>query len=195
MNRRAFGALALTGTLAACGLPPGSVPGDTYWTVSLPPDAVQGAGDPPRAALTQVAYAFTTPSALEGNPAEAARSIANIEYLTIELRGPRWTTMPLASTQLTGARPEWREALGIAPAVPAQAVIDSLWAARRALLAGRPDAAAAALPATIYTPGGTGTLERLSHLPALPRTSAAAVLANREAIQMQDRAPSSRRSL
>lgn len=180
MNRRDLGALALLAGLAACA-PESAPPGQGYWSATLPPDSVQGAGDPTMAALTRAAYAFSTPAALAGNPAEAARAIADIEYLAVELTGPRWTSLPLAANALGTARAEWRAALGIGPTVPPQAVIDSLWTVRRALMSGRPDVAAAALPPTIYAPPGPPALGRLAQLPPLPRTAAAAVLANREA--------------
>ena len=180
MNRRSFGALALLAPFAACAPEP-TPAGQGYWSATLPPDSVQGAGDPTMAAFTRAAYAFSTPAALAGNPAEAARAIADVEYLAVELTGPRWTSLPLAANALASARPEWRAAMGIGPTVPPQAVIDSLWTVRRALMTGRADVAAGALPPTIYNPPGPQAMERLARLPALPRTAAAAVLANREA--------------
>lgn len=183
MTRRGLGALALAAILGGCDAPPGMRP--VTWTASLPPDSVAGAGDPTRAALTRAAASFGNPAALAGNPAAAARAIVDVEYLAVELTGPRWTGMPLAATQLAAARAEWRAAAGIDPSAPPQAVIDTLDAARRALLAGQAGAAGASLPPPLYTPGGAGTLARLAQLPPLPRTAAAAVLASREATQAQ----------
>ncbi|HYF07349.1 MAG TPA: hypothetical protein VD970_06980, partial [Acetobacteraceae bacterium] len=38
-------------------------------SASLPPDAVQGAGDPARAAVLQSSYVFANPAAFSGRPA------------------------------------------------------------------------------------------------------------------------------
>ncbi len=57
----------------------------------LPPDAVEGAGDPTRAAIINTAYAFNAPASLAGRPDEAARAVANYEHLVVEIpTGPRW---------------------------------------------------------------------------------------------------------
>jgi len=183
MNRRAFGASALLATLAACTPPPqpdGS-PAPVTSSAVLPPDSIQGAGDPARAAIIRAASAFGQPGALVGRPATAARAIADVEFLTVELTGPRWVNLRLSATQMAAARPEWRSALGIPPNAPPQALIDSLYAVRRALMAGRPDAAAAALPPGLFSPGGGATLERLANLPPLPQTAAAVAVVEREA--------------
>ncbi|MFC7538902.1 hypothetical protein ACFQU2_04715 [Siccirubricoccus deserti] len=62
------------------------------------------------------------------------------------------------------------------PARPAAAAGDRFTLRRGAALrAGQPEAAAAALPATIFPQGGQVTLTRLAALPDLPRTNTAAV--------------------
>ncbi len=61
-------ALPLLGGCAGFGAPiPSAV---------LPPDAVEGAGDPTRAAIINTAYAFNAPASLAGRPDEAARAVA-----------------------------------------------------------------------------------------------------------------------
>ena len=62
-------ALPLLGGCAGLG---GPVP-----SAVLPPDAVEGAGDPTRAAILNTAYAFGNPASLVGRPDEAARAVAN----------------------------------------------------------------------------------------------------------------------
>jgi len=158
--------------LAACA-------GSLGPAASLPPDAVMGAGDPLRSAITSTSLAFASPSRLAGRPAEAARAIAQMEYLAVEIPGnPRLVgDSPTLDAQLRSARQEWRAALGIPPEVPAQAVIDSLYAAARALGTGQPATAASVLPAVAFPGGGQATLARLGDLPSLPHTNAAAVAA------------------
>ncbi len=123
--------------LAAAGCaPPGPQPQQGF--VSLPPDAVQGAGDPTRTAILNAAYAFGSPASLNGRPAEAARAVAQLEFLASEIpSGARWREFdPTVGLELRGARQEARAALGIAPEAPTQAVVDALLATSRALGAG-----------------------------------------------------------
>ena len=183
MARRPLCAAALLAMVAGCAqpAPPGAPVAPAAWSASLPPGSVQGAGDPARAALTRAAFAFRAPATYSGHPADAARAIADVEFLAVELAGPRYTSLPLAAMQLQAARAEWRGALGISPTAHPQAVIDSLYAAQRALLSGQADAAAASLPPAVFTQGGVATVQRLASLPPLPRTAAAASNAEREA--------------
>ena len=172
MTRRRLALLALA-ALAACGPP------SPMHMASLPRGFVDGAGDPLRAAVLQAGAAFSNQPALQGNPAAAARAIAEMEFLAVQLPGN--PTVPgntsLLQPQMFIARAEWRGALGIAPEVPPQAVIDPLFAAVRALEAGNRAAASAALVPGVFAPGGEGTLARLAALPPLPRTAHAAASA------------------
>ena len=78
MRAVAFCAAAVLAALAAACTPgPNYSPRD--W-VSLPPDAVVGAGDPTRSAILNTAYAFGTPASLAGRPAEAAVAGAQLDY-------------------------------------------------------------------------------------------------------------------
>ncbi len=168
--RAAILALPLALAAAACA-PVGPVP-----TATLPPDAVTGAGDPTRAAIIGTASAFSSPDRLAGRPAEAARAVANYEYLAVELpTGPRWRGFTgTLEGQLLEGRAELRQALGIAPDAPPQAVIDSLYAASRALSAGDQAAAERLLSPPTYQGGGAATLQRLAALPPMPRVNVAA---------------------
>lgn len=167
--------------LAACTLPP------PPQSASLPADAVVGAGDPLRTAVANTSFAFSSQSQLSGRPAQAARAVAQMEWLTVEMPGnPRLTNVcPTVFNQLVQARAEWRAALGIPAGVEAQPVIDSLYAAARALSTGQSGVAVASLPASIFPQGGQATLTRLASLPSLPLTNQAAVGAT-DAIRERD---------
>ena len=159
--------------LAACAaLPPQE-------SASLPRDAVIGAGDPTRSAVITTSAVFGDRQPAVGRPAEAARAIAQMEFLALDL--PRNTSFsgasPTLAPQLNTARAEWRAALGIAPGAPAQPIINALYAAGRALDMGERDAAAAALPPAIFQRGGAATLTQLAALPSLPRTGEASATA------------------
>ncbi len=175
MQRRALLSLLALAGCAAEGV-------TTPEAARLPRDLIEGAGDPTRAAVSRTAFAFANQStALTGHPGDAARAIADMEFLAASLpSNPRFQQRdPLLPVRLAQARMEWRQALGIAPTQPAQPLIDRLYAVWRALGADDTAAAAAALPATLIPPGGQAVLARLAALPPLPETAAAAAAAAR----------------
>jgi hypothetical protein len=163
-------------------------PGPVPPSVSLPPDAVQGAGDLTRAAIITTANVFAAPGSIAGQPALAARAAAQLEYLAVEIpTGPRWRGFsPNVSLELEQARPELRTALGIDPAAPPQVVIDSLYAASRALTAGDRAAVERILVPPIYPAGPAITLQRLSAMPILPHANFATALAASEMNRLDD---------
>lgn len=159
--------------LAACAaMPPGE-------SAVLPRDAVNGAGDPARTAVLTTNSVFQNRSPAAGQPAAAARAIAQMEFLAVDLPQNNAFTgaSPSLGSELVQARSEWRGVLGIAPGAPAQPVINALYAASRALEAGQTEAAAAALPSTLFSRGGSATIAQLSALPRMPKTAAAAATA------------------
>ena len=138
--------------------------------------------DAVRYSIEQGADILTNQRRLTGQPWEVARLVQALEFLAVELRnGPRSNVMlPMAQIAVPAARPEWRQAFGIAADAQAQEVIDSLSELRSAFAARSPGAAAAALRAPLFTPGGQETLNRFGNPPALPRTTRAMVDARQE---------------
>lgn len=132
--------------------------------VRLPRDSVEGAGDPTRAAISRTAFAFANQAALNGQPAQMARAIADMEFLAAALPfDPRFQQRdPLLPWQLQQARAEWRAALGIPEDQPAQPLIDDLYAFART---------GQSLPAE--------RVARLGAMPPLPQTARAAAAAAR----------------
>ena len=173
--------LAILLVLGACAVPP---PGPT---ASLPADAVIGAGDPLRSAIANTSVAFGSPQRLAGRPAEAAQAVAQMEYLAVEIpNNPRYPGIsPTVGHQFAAARHEWRTSLGIPENLPPQPVIESLYAASRALRGGQAGAAAVALPSSVFPQGGQTAVLRLSSLPDLPATNEASVAAT-EALRRHD---------
>jgi hypothetical protein len=183
LSRRAAIALALPLALvSACTATPAPP------SASLPPDAVQGAGDPTRAAIITTANVFAAPAAVAGRPDLAARAAAQLEYLAVEIpTGPRWVAFsPLVALEFRKARPELRAALGIDPAAPPQAVIDSLYAASRALAAGDRAALERTLAPPLYPAGAASALGRLAALPYLPHANHATTFALREMSRLDE---------
>ena len=156
--------------------------------VSLPEFTGSLTLDPVRQSIDQSADMLSHPQRMVGQPWEVARLVQALEFLAVELRfGARWNSaLPMASLQIPAARPEWRQAFGIAADARAQDVIDSLAELRTAFAAQRSDRAASAMRAPIFNPGGRETLERFGALPALPRTTRAMLDARLE-LQAQGR--------
>jgi len=81
----------------------------------------------------------------------------------------------LAASGRTGgfAFQELRAALGVNDGAEPQRVIRALLAVARALRAGQPDQAAAALPAGLFRPGGAASVRRFAEPGPLPQAAAA----------------------
>jgi hypothetical protein len=146
-----------------------------------------GFGDPVRGAGLNAPRMLGDTSRLAGDPAGAARAAVQLEFLHEAFRNdpryaPRASAQTLNSTRL--GRAELREAIGIAPEAPADAVIAQLREAAAALDQGSVARAEAALSGPMFPAGGTATLRRLGSLPFLPRVSEAAWAA---ALEVQPR--------
>jgi hypothetical protein len=141
---------------------------------TLPPAVLAGApgaGAPMRAAVFATAAAFANQGAgLEGRPADAALAIARLEALEMEVADRRaWPALsPTVAIAMRTARDETRAALGIAQRAPGGDVVRALSLTASRLRAGDGAGAAAALPASLFEPGGEATLDRLAALGALP---------------------------
>ena len=179
MRAVAFRAAALLAVLAtACTPGPNYSPRD--W-VTLPPDAVVGAGDPTRSAILNTAYAFGTPASLAGRPAEAAVAAAQLDYLASEITfGPRWREFdPTVGLLLQRARAEVRGYLGVSQEAAPQAVIDLLYTASRALRANDRVAAERIMAPPVYA-NSRQTLAQLAAMPLLPTANQATARAAQE---------------
>lgn len=161
-------ALLLTLLATAACTPPGPPP-----TLPGMSDAMVGR-DPIVTVGQSVVGFFRNPQA--NQPAEAARAIAELEWLADTLpNNPRWQTASgTGLNELAQARWEARHALGIPSSAPAQAVINGLSAASTAIEANNQTALAAALPRNIFTLGPAGTVQKLSQPPSVPSVMQAA---------------------
>jgi hypothetical protein len=152
-----------------------------------PADLAAGTADPARAAVGATAAAFADRGAgLAGRPAEAAQALAQLEFLTAELsRNPRFAPLPESlRREFLLARAETRDALGIDEQAPPDAVVAALLAAARALRAGDRAAAARAMPAPPFRPGGARSVVRLGELGPLPQTALATGLAAQDVARL-----------
>jgi hypothetical protein len=152
----------LTVWLAACA----SLPG-TLRTPFLPPGVYGIYEDNDIGAINQSAWAFASPANTRGNPAEAARAVVALEFLSGELtENPRWIGMDAAVKLHMGrARDELRQILGIRPDAPPQVVVNTLLALELNLQTGNQPAALQVLSSAIFTQSPDRTLQVLSNLP------------------------------
>jgi len=148
-------------SLVGCGL--ATPPPDT---ARLPP-GVFGQFDNDVPAANQAAWAFASPERTAGNPVEAARASAAIDYLAGELSSnPRWVSVsPLTKMEMLQARLDVRRALGIAADTRSQIVVDALLSFAAAWQAGARAAAMRALSAPGLTMAPDRTLQVLSNMP------------------------------
>jgi hypothetical protein len=153
---------------------------------TLPPAilaSTPGAGAPLRAGVFATAAAFTNQGAgLEGRPAEAALAIARLEALEMEVADRRaWPSLsPSIAIAMRTARDETRAALGIAQRAPGGDVVRALSITASRLRANDRAGAAAALPASLFEPGGEATLDRLAALGPLPAAEQASAALARD---------------
>ncbi len=153
-------ALSAMLAVAGCAAQPGTpvtLPAGTAPAPGLVDEAVTVGQD--------VAAFYRRPQA--GQPAAAARAIAEIEWMAATLpMSPRWSTLGGSGmTQLQLARNEARASLGIPARAPAQAVISGLSAASTALSANDPAGVARALPRSTFPLGPDETVRRLAEPP------------------------------
>jgi hypothetical protein len=151
--------------------PPPSAP-----PVGLLPGTAAFSPNPMRQVADAAAVAFADRGiGLARQPAAAAQAAAQLEYLAADLPAdPRYVQDSAGLTnELALARQEVRDAIGIAPAADPAVVTQALLAAARALRAGDRAAAAQAMPAPTFTPGGAGSVERLGRLGPLPQAGIA----------------------
>jgi hypothetical protein len=181
MLRRGLLAAALLGGCAELKRPP-----------PLNNDLGGVSADPVRGAIYALGPEFADRGrGLAGKPAETAEAAARLEFVTDQMaRNPRYAVFPEGLRRdFLLARNEVRDALGLAPNLAPQAAIMGLTEAAAALRAGNEAAAAAALPAPGFRPGGAASVARLSDIGPLPQAAIATGLAVEAVTQLdQDNA-------
>ena len=176
MSAFKFRGLALVAavSLAGCG------------AVTLPDTAIMpltAAGTPAlsdQGAIQTASYALGAPSRTAGQPGEAARALASVDYLAGDLYTSfHWTGMPATiKLQMLQGREEVRQVLAVAPGTTSQVVVDHLIRAADAFDSHDEAAALAALPAAVFTLGPQRTAAILANLPYLPEANIASQAAN-----------------
>jgi hypothetical protein len=142
----------------------------------LPPGLLGVVNDTDLAAINLVQYNFADANRTYGDPAEAAKAVAALDYMAGELSvSPRWVNLPYDVKQnMLDARVSVRAALGIAPDAPSQALVDAMATVTDALSTGHEAAAEAALVPPTFTLPPAETLRRLANMPYIQVADAAA---------------------
>lgn len=131
-------------------------------------------------AIQLASYSLGSPARTAGQPGQAARALAAVDYLAGALyTNPHWTGFPaITKLQMMQGRDEIRQVLAVAPGTPSQVVVDDLIRAADAFEGADPASAEAALPASVFTLGPQRTVALLTNLPYLPQANVAAQSAN-----------------
>ena len=160
-----------TALLLICLLPAGCAAGGPQPvvpdTARLAPGALGTFEDPDVAAVNLAQWAFADSGRTYGRPIEGARAAASMDYIAGQLyTSPRWSRISaITKEQLLQGRTQVRQALGVTPNAPSQAVVDALTTAGNALAANDQAAAVAALSSPVFAQPGEPTLLILGNLP------------------------------
>jgi hypothetical protein len=183
LTRRGRLAASLLLMLGGCAAP----------TEPAPPPPVQpmtSAADPGRQAVLSATSAFADPGRIAGRPADAARAVAQLAWMSIALpQDPWWINAnPTLFFALRQAEDEVARALHLAADAGPAAVTRAFAAAASALERGSRVEAAAAL-APVAPEGGEAVLARLDPLPRLPLAASATRFAEREMMRIMQYDP------
>ena len=160
-------AVAVVVTVAACA---NVIPPDT---ATMPNGALNTNGDVDVRSLDVAAYDFAY--AIKADPARAADAIAALDYMGGKLNtSPRWVIMPsLYRDQMLQSRGILRRFVGISPAAPSQAVVDTMLALAQAYQAQDQAEVQRLLAAPIFTLPPAEVAARLNDIPLMPVVNAA----------------------
>jgi hypothetical protein len=158
--------IILAGLLILAGCTP---PADT---AVMPP--ASGLVDPVNA-IQYANWAFSSPARTRGDPANAARAVAALDYAAGAMNtSPTLMFMsPVINNEMLDARQAVRSVLGISPNATSQEVVNSMVTVSGALGSGNQTAALAALNAPIFTLGPEPTLAVLTNMPPVRQANIA----------------------
>lgn len=166
-------ALVLIGALALAGCAVTPMPS----TATLPPGAFFSNADNSLMAINTAAWAWANPARTHGNLINATLAVMAVEFLGGDLTSnPRWSWMSQRTKlDMQGARAQVRQAVGIAPDAPSQAVVDALIQFSRS-----PNEAAAARVMTppVFTRPPKEIVATLNDLPYIPLAAQASAMAS-----------------
>ncbi|MGH7067006.1 MAG: hypothetical protein ACREFO_19315 [Acetobacteraceae bacterium] len=157
--------------LAGCAVTP--MPSTAY----LPVGAFGGNSDNDSMAINTAAWAWADPARTHRNLINATRAVMAIEYLGGQLTSdPRWTWMsPRTKLNMLGARTEVREAVGISPNAPSQAVANALLAFS---ISPTEATAARVMTPPVFVLPPQQVVARLDNLPYIPLAAQATSMAS-----------------
>jgi hypothetical protein len=139
-------------------------------------------GDSDIAAINLSSWAFARPANTRGDPADAARALAAVDYLAGELSSsPRWAGMsPLTKVEMLRAREQVRQLLRIRGGASSQSVVDALNDIGAAIAANDSKSIQKSLHNKVFEESPDRITRILSNLPYLDITNIATQHANSE---------------
>ena len=154
--------------------------------ITPPPDTAQlpfaafGTLDNDTAATGLAAWALAAPARTAGDPVDAARACAAIDFLAGELSSnPRWISLsPFTKQKMLQARVDVRRVLAIRADAPSQIVVDALMQFAAAWQRGDQATAMRMLTAPVFTLAPQRTLQILADLPMIESANLASLDAN-----------------
>lgn len=172
--RTGGGCLAIL-LVIGCTQEPGTPPAQGLSAFRLPAINLTVGSDPVITASAGASSNLADPRRLAGRPAAAAQVAAQYEFVTVQLREPRFIGVsPLAQAQMERGRTALRAVLGIAEAAPPAEVIAQLTALAGALQEGNLVAAERVLAAAPFTRPPGEALATLGAMPFVPDAARAA---------------------
>ena len=171
-------ALALLVTVAGCANLPISVPD----TARLQPGELGIGINGDVASVNLAQWAFASPARIRNRPVDAARAAGAMEYVAGSLNtNPGWANISiLTKEQLLQGRVEVRQALGVAPGAPSQAVVDRLSATAEALQRNDQTEALRDLGPPVFVASPPAILARLYDMPYLQMANVSTMRAANE---------------
>jgi hypothetical protein len=163
--------------LSACATLPA-----TQRTPFLPASVYGALQDNDTGAISLAAWAFASPANTRGDPADAAKAVIALEYLSGELKeNPRWVEVDSSvAVHLAQARNQLRQILGIRPDAPPQVVVNVLLAFATNVQTGNQAAAMQALASPLFTTPPEQTLQALANLPYVQEANLATARAQEQ---------------
>ncbi|WP_291295931.1 hypothetical protein [Elioraea sp.] len=167
--------LIVPALVIGCTQHPGTPPAQGLSAFRLPAINLTVGSDPVMTASASASSNLGDPRRMAARPAVAAQVVAQYEFVTEQLREPRFVGVsPLAQAQMERGRAALRAVLGIAEAAPPAQVIAQLTALAGALQQGNVAAAERVLAAAPFTRPPGDVLATLSAMPFVPDAARAA---------------------
>lgn len=181
MRVRVSGACLALVLAAGCTQEPGTPPAQGLSAFRLPAINLTVGSDPVITASASASSNLADPRRMAGRPAVAAQVVAQYEFVTEQLREPRFVGVsPLAQPQMERGRTALRDTLGLSQDASPSVAIAQLTALAGALQQGNVAEADRVLSTAPFTRPPGDVLATLSAMPFVPDAARAASFADQQ---------------